>query len=91
MTGLLGVPLPEGATLIEQQPGDPSAGRDPSQGYAIAETAADIEGFFNQAMPRAGWAQDGISTHTALIFRKNNLVIGVLINSNGGKFTLMGS
>ena len=90
-TGLLGVPLPEGAKLTHRTPGDPASGRDPSERYTVSASAAEIAAFFNQAMPRAGWAKEGASTKTARIFRKGNLMIGVLINSRGGTFTLMGS
>lgn len=90
-TGLLGTPLPEGAQLTQRTPGDPASGRDPSERYAMSVSAVEIAAFFNQAMPEAGWAKDGTSTNTALFFRKGNLMIGVLINSSGGTFTLMGS
>jgi hypothetical protein len=90
-TGLLGVPLPVGAQLTQRTPGDPALGRDPSERYALSATALEIAAFFSQAMPAAGWAKDGTSTGTALFFRKDRLMIGVLINSSGGTFTLMGS
>jgi hypothetical protein len=90
-TGLLGVPLPEGAELIEQRPGNPAQGQDPSERYAVSATAVQIAAFFNREMPGAGWAKDGTSTSTALFFRKGDLMIGVLINRDGGTFTLMGS
>ena len=90
-TGLLGVPLPEGARLIERTAGDPSAGRDPSERYSISASAAEIIAFFNEAMPTAGWAKDGPSRPTSAFFRKGNLMIGVLTNKDGGTFTLMGS
>ena len=41
-TGLLGVPLPEGARLIERRAGDRAAGHDPSERYAISASAAEI-------------------------------------------------
>ena len=90
-TGLLGAPLPEGTQLTEQTPGNRAAGRDPYEGYAISATAVDIADFFNRVMPEAGWAKDGTSTETTLFFQKGNLVLGVLINSDGGSFSLMGS
>ena len=89
--GLLGAPLPDGATLLKRRAGDPTAGRDPSERYGIASSATDIAGFFNREMPVAGWSRDGSSTQSALFFRKGKLMIGVLINSNGQTFTLMGS
>lgn len=90
-TGLLGVPLPEGAKLIQQRAGDPAAGRDPSQRYAISASAAEIIAFFSEVMPAGGWAKDGPSGPTSAFFRKGNLMIGVLTNRDGGTFTLMGS
>ena len=90
-TGLLGAPLPEGAQLTEQTPGNRAAGRDPTESYAISATAVDIAAFFNQAMPGSGWYKDGTSTETVLFFQKGNLILGVLIGGDGGSFTLMGS
>lgn len=90
-TGLLGAPLPEGAKLIERTAGDPAAGRDPSERYAISASAAEIMAFFNEAMPKAGWAKDGPSSPTSEFFRKGNLMIAVLASREGGTFTLMGS
>jgi hypothetical protein len=90
-TGLLGAPLPQGATLTERAAGDPAAGVDPRERYQISASAAEIAGFFRREMPRAGWQRDGASTATALFFSKGRLMIGVLINSRGGTFTLMGS
>jgi hypothetical protein len=90
-TGLLGVPLPTGAQLTERTPADPTLDRDPSERYAVSASAAEIAAFFSQAMPAAGWAKDGASRNNALFFRKGELMIGVLINSRGGTFTLMGS
>ena len=81
----------EGAQLTEQTPGNRAAGHDPYEGYAISATAVDIADFFNQVMPEAGWAKDGTSTETILFFQKGNLVLGVLINSDGASFSLMGS
>jgi hypothetical protein len=90
-TGLLGVPLQNGAKLIEQTRGDPATGRDPRQRYAIPASAAEIISFFTEVMPAAGWAKDGPSRPTSVFFRKGNLMIGVLTNRDGGAFTLMGS
>jgi hypothetical protein len=90
-TGLLGVPLPEGAKLIEVTAGDPATGRDPSESYAVSASAAEIMAFFIEAMLKAGWAKDGVSRPTVTIFRKGNFMIGVFTKSDGGTFTLMGS
>ncbi|CAN5880508.1 hypothetical protein BH23ACT12_BH23ACT12_22110 [soil metagenome] len=88
-TGLLGVPLPKGATLLEKSPG--SADADPRERYSISASAAEIEGFFSHAMPAAGWAKDGTSTDGALFFRRGDVLIVILYDSDGGTFTLAGS
>lgn len=90
-TGLLGVPLPSGARLMERTPADPALDRDPSERYAVSASAAEIAAFFTKVMPAAGWQKDGASTATALLFRKDKRMIGVLMNGGGGTFTLMGS
>jgi hypothetical protein len=90
-TGLLGVPLPKGARLIEQTAGDPAAGRDPRQRYAISASAAEIMAFFTEVMPAAGWAKDGPSRPTSVFFRKGKFMIGILTTRDGSTFTLMGS
>ena len=74
-TGLLGVPLPEGAQLIQRRPGNPASGRDPSERYAVFASAVEIAAFFNRAMPAGGWAKDGTSTNTELFFLKGNLMM----------------
>lgn len=89
--GLMGVSLPEGAELIQATPGDASLGRDPSERYSISASASEIAGYFNRELVQAGWQKDGTSTATALFFEKGPQMVGVLINSNGGTFTLMGS
>lgn len=89
LTGLLGAPLPEEATLLERTPG--AAGRDPSERYAISSTAADIAAFFNDAMRADGWAKDGTSTEDFLIFCKGNLMMGILVSRDGKTFKLKGS
>ena len=90
-TGLLGAPLPEGARLTKRTAGNPAAGRDPRERYAISASAAEIVAFFNEAMPKDGWAKDGPAGPTSAFFRKGKLMIGVLTNRDGGTFTLMGS
>lgn len=85
------MPLPVGAVLEERVSGDASAGRDPSEQYQIEASAEEIATFFDHHMPPAGWAKGGYSTPTALFFQKGDLVLGVLIDSAGGTFTLIGS
>lgn len=89
--GLLGAPLPRGASLISRTRGDAQAGRDPSERYRIQASASGIAAFYSRELPRLGWSRDGTSTGTALFFRKGHQMLGVLINRSGGTFTLMGS
>jgi hypothetical protein len=89
--GLLGAPLPAGARLTERRKGDPAAGVDPAETYSIRASAADIAAFFYKVMPSAGWARGGASTDTSLIFQKGKHMLGVIIDSGGKSFMLMGS
>ena len=89
--GLMGVPLPEGAKLIDRKNADPKSGRDPSERYSISSSAEDVRGFFLREIPLAGWKKDGSSQDFALFFQKGKLLIGVLISRDGKTFTLMGS
>ena len=90
-TGLLGAPLPAGARLIERSEGDPANGVDPSERYQIQATTKQIMSFYDAAMKTAGWQIDQPVTPTARFFKKGRLMLGVLTNSEGGTFTLMGS
>ena len=90
--GLLNVPLPEGARLIESVPGDPAQGIDPREEYEIDAPVGDIISFFDREMPKVGWARDGVQPFdTGRFYIKGRLMIGVLSNRDGGTFTLMGS
>lgn len=90
-SGLLGVPLPKGVKLIEKKQADPSRGADPRERYEIDAQAADILIFFEYKMNTAGWTKDGPTIGTTMFFIKNNSMIGIIVNKNGGTFTLMGS
>jgi hypothetical protein len=89
--GLLGIPLPVGARLVSRKSGDAVAGQDPSETYQISANATEIASFFTSELIRSGWLKEGISTSTGLIYRRGELMIGVLIKRDGGSFTLMGS
>lgn len=89
--GLLGAPLPRGAILTSQTPGDVSSGSDPTQTYRIDASAEALADFFLREMPRHGWLKDGASRESILIFQKDDLVVGIIIEREGGSFTLMGS
>jgi len=89
--GLLGTPLPVGATLVERTAGDPQFGTDPREQYRVKASASEIAAYFYGEMPKAGWLKDGSSSEGYLFFRKDGKMIVVIINCNGGTFTLMGS
>jgi hypothetical protein len=89
--GLLRTPLPRGAVLVKKFRGDASAGRDPYEKYRINASATEIRGFYENEMAPEGWKKSGSSTNYSLIYRKQELMIGVLIDKKGGTFILMGS
>jgi hypothetical protein len=88
-TGLYGVALPKGAKLIDKRAG--TAKDDPSEKYEIDASAAAINSFFSAELPKQGWAKEGTSEETALFFRKGEILLGVLMDSDGGSFTVTGS
>ena len=92
-TGLLGAPLPDGATLVERTAGDVANGRDPRERYALKATTAEIVDFYVRAMLVTGWSRHPSTNERSgtLFFRKGRAMIGVLVNSKGNTFTLMGS
>ncbi|WP_420449268.1 hypothetical protein [Candidatus Palauibacter sp.] len=87
--GLLGVPLPEGARLIERTPGDTANHIDPREAYKTSAGSPEISAFFAAQMPAAGWLRLGESTATALLFQKGDLMIGIFVGD--GRFSLVGS
>lgn len=88
--GLLGVPLPVGAELIERRQGNPAESIDPTERYQIEASAKQIITFYRNELPKLGWQISPPTTETAVFFEKGNLMIGVLTNKDGGTFTLMG-
>ena len=54
-TGLLKVPLPEGAVLVKSVPGNRAEGRDPQETYEIDATNAQLRSFFLREMKAQGW------------------------------------
>ena len=89
--GLLGVPLPAGAKLIERFKGNPAEYLDPSERYSITATADSIASFFTKQMPKHGWRKDGASQGRFLIYRKGKFMLGVFVDEDGGGFKLVGS
>jgi hypothetical protein len=90
-TGLLGAPLPAGATLVESREGDPAAGVDAAESYSITASADEIAAYFEQALADAGWTKTPPSNATVLFFERGDAALGVLIDAGGGSFTLQGS
>ena len=86
-TGLLGVPLPEGARLTESTSGNLAEYVDPTETYAISASASEITAFFNREMVRAGWFKS--ATGMFIQFEKGSRVLGIYVSDS--KFTLMGS
>ena len=89
-TGLMGIPLPEGARLTGRTQGSRVEQTDPSESYSVSATAKEIEMFYKRVMPDYGWTWDG-SSGLFYGFVKGSRVVGVWVNRNGGRFTLMGS
>lgn len=89
-TGLLGLPLPEGARLVEQQAGDPANFVDPMEQYEIDADRRQIMDFYRFAMEPAGWKLDSAQNNSRF-YKKGQLMVGILTNNEGQTFTLIGS
>jgi hypothetical protein len=89
--GILGCPLPAGASLARQSHGAAGHGDHPTQTYEIPAVASDIAGFYEGEMERAGWRKSFVSSEYLLYFVKEDRTLGILIEREGGTFTLMGS
>lgn len=87
--GLLGVPLPSGARLIEKTP--ETANADPKEQYEIDAGSDLIIDFFLREMLRSGWKRTGPQVEHGAFFVKGKLMIGVLTKKGGRTFSLMGS
>jgi hypothetical protein len=90
-TGLLGVPLPEGAILKSSFPGDRAAMQDPREVYEIEATDDQLRSFFKREMTLNGWVLGPNSSDYLLIFEKNQKMLGVTIDKQKDIFMLMGS
>jgi hypothetical protein len=89
--GILGCPLPRGASLSVRSHGSEGVDDHPTETYAIAAPAQEIVGFYEREMEQAGWHKTGVSSEHLLYFVKDEETVGVLIDREGGYFTLMGS
>ena len=89
--GILGCPLPQGASLSGRAHGSDGSDDHPTETYAIEAPAQEIVGFYEREMERSGWHKTQVSSELLLYFVKDDETVGVLIDREGGFFTLMGS
>jgi hypothetical protein len=89
--GILGCPLPQGASLSGRSHGSDGIDDHPTETYAIDAPAQEIAGFYEREMERSGWHKTLVSSELLLYFVKGEETVGVLIDHEGGYFTLMGS
>ena len=89
--GIFGSPLPAGAKLAGQSHGAAGSDDHPTETYEISAGAGDIVGFYEREMERAGWRKSFISSEFLLYFEKDDRTLCVLIERDGGTFTLLGS
>jgi len=89
--GILGCPLPHGASLSGRSHGSDGIDDHPTETYAIEAPAQEIVGFYEREMERSGWHKTPVSSELLLYFVKDDETVGVLIDREGGFFTLMGS
>lgn len=87
--GLLGAPLPSGATLRDFEPGDSSGRVDPKETYVCPSDWPKLSAFFRAQLPDDGWRRVPPKTPRLLSFRKETKRLLVFPASGG--FALMGS
>jgi hypothetical protein len=91
VAGILGCPLPRGASLSIRSHGAEGADDHPTETYAIQAPAQEILGFYEREMERAGWRKSFVASEYLLYFEKDDRTVGILVERKGGLFTLMGS
>jgi len=89
--GLLDCPLPKGAALAGSSPSASGGGEPATETYSLRAPAQEILGFYEREMERSGWRKSELSSQFLLYFEKGERTVGVLVDRNGGGFTLMGS
>jgi len=88
-TGLLGVPLPEGAKLLEDKPETDKT--DSRQTYALNATAQEIVEFYDTLMPTKGWEPYGKPFRPDWrAYQRGTARIGVGVDEQKGTFSLIG-
>jgi len=87
--GLLGVPLPRGATLVSKMP--QTAERDAMETYGTTATSAEIMAFFKAELPKSGWTRwRGDIRPDWAAFKKGNRLIAIATNEKNKTFMIMG-
>jgi hypothetical protein len=89
--GILDCPLPKGAALAGTSPSASGGAERATETYSIRAPAREILGFYEREMGRSGWRKSELSSQYLLYFEKGERTVGVLVDRNGGGFTLMGS
>lgn len=87
---LFDVPLPSSARLVSNPRRDPGSGNEPYEEYAVTGTQQELTGFFERELIQEGWMRYGTVTEGRLVFRKDRGMVGILVDPQGGRFTLLG-
>jgi hypothetical protein len=90
-TGHLGVPLPEGAVLIDSYAGNRAKFEDPWEDYQIDATDEQLRSFFLREMASLGWVLGPNSSDYFLIYEWDHLMVSVNIDKKDDTFRLWGS
>ncbi|NNF02821.1 MAG: SH3 domain-containing protein [Rhodothermales bacterium] len=87
-TGLFGVSLPAGSSLVVSSPLTETA--DARETYRVPMAYEEIRGFYVRELSALGWKPFESETETTLNYRKGDLAISVVVDMNGQRFTLSG-
>lgn len=87
-TGLFGVSLPVGSSLVDKSALTENA--DASESYRVPMATEEIRAFFERELASLGWSPAPSETESTLTYRKGNLVLSVVLDSKGQRFTLTG-
>lgn len=87
-TGLFGVSLPVGSSLVDRSPLKEDA--DARETYRVPMATDEIRAFYVRELASLGWDPYPAESETILNYRKGDLVIAVVLDGNGQRFTLTG-
>ena len=87
-TGLFGVSLPVGSSLVDRSPLREDA--DAIEMYRVPMAAEEIRAFYERELASLGWNSFPSETEGTLTWRKGDLAISVVLDSKGQRFTLTG-